>query len=30
MGVQLDLRAKTVIATENSKPLRLYAPPQDR
>jgi hypothetical protein len=24
MGVQLDLRAKNVIATENSKPLRLY------
>jgi hypothetical protein len=24
MGVQLDLRAKKVIATENSKPLRLY------
>jgi hypothetical protein len=24
MGVQLDLRAKKGIATENSKPLRLY------
>jgi hypothetical protein len=24
MGVQLDLRAKKVIATEKSKPLRLY------
>ncbi|WP_158931671.1 DUF6958 family protein [Acidisphaera sp. S103] len=24
MGIQLDLRAKQVIATENSKPLRLY------
>ncbi len=30
MGVQLDLRAKKVIVTENSKPLRLYLSPQDR
>jgi hypothetical protein len=30
MGVQLDLRAKNVIATQDSKPLRLYRTSQDR
>jgi hypothetical protein len=30
MGVQLDLRAKKLIVTENSKPLRLYLSPHDR
>ena len=29
MGVQLDLRAKKLIVAEDSKPLRLYLPPQD-
>ena len=30
MGVQLDLRAKRLIVTENGKPLRLHLSPDDR
>jgi hypothetical protein len=29
MGVQLDLRAKKLVVTEHSKPLRLHLPLQD-